>query len=136
MQLYESTVIFSPEVPAEKLEETIEKIKKTIENSNGKVTHFEKLGQRKMAYSIKKFEEGNYVYLEFTGSGDILKSVENFYRVNDTIIRYLTVKAVKKTVKTKKSEKPQSVQEKSVAEEPQEQEKPSGSEQNAEGATN
>ena len=98
MSNYESTFICSPELPAEKLEEIVEKAKKTITGHGGKVAVVQQLGRKRLAYPIKKFKEGNYVYLELNGTGDMVAALENFYRVNDPVIRYLTVKVEKKKV--------------------------------------
>lgn len=96
MSNYESTFICSPEIPAEKLDELIEKVKKIVESSGGKIALTQQLGKKRLSYPINKLREGSYVYLEFSGSGEMISAIENFYKVNDAVIRYLTVKAEKK----------------------------------------
>jgi small subunit ribosomal protein S6 len=95
---YESTFICSPELPPEKVEELTEKLKKTIEGANGQLKLVQQLGKKKLAYPIKKFRDGTYVYMELSGQGDMIHMLENFYKVHDGIIRYLTVKIEKKPV--------------------------------------
>jgi small subunit ribosomal protein S6 len=102
---YESTFIVSPEMPTEKIEELIEKVKKAVEASNGQMKLVQQLGKKKLAYPIQKFREGAYVYMELSGPGDMIPALENFYKVHDTVIRYLTVKVEKKPV-VKKVEAP------------------------------
>jgi small subunit ribosomal protein S6 len=114
MATYESTVICSPELPAEKIDELVEKIRKVVEGSKGQMLITQQLGKKRLAYPIKKFREGSYVYLELSGEGEMVSALENFFKVNDTIIRYLTVKAGKK-----KPVKP--AQAPAVAEEPAKQ---------------
>lgn len=96
MATYESTCICSPELPTEKIDELVEKIKKVVETAGGKVTITQQLGKKRLSYPIRKFREGSYVYLELTGQGDMISALENFYKINDTVIRYLTIKAEKK----------------------------------------
>src|SRR3989339_513202 len=96
MSNYESTFICSPELPTEKLDELIEKAKKIVSNNGGNVVIAQQLGKKRLAYPIKKFREGNYVYMELTGSGDMVSALETFYHVNDPIIRFLNVKVEKK----------------------------------------
>jgi small subunit ribosomal protein S6 len=96
MSAYESTFICSPELPTEKIDELVEKVKKVIETSEGKVALIQQLGRKRLAYPIRKFREGSYVYMELTGTGAMIAAVENFFKVNDTVIRYLTVKVEKK----------------------------------------
>jgi small subunit ribosomal protein S6 len=123
--MYESTVIFSPEIPNEQVDEMIEKIKKLVEKSEGNVTLTERTGRKRLAYPIKRFREGNYVYFELQGSGQAVSLLENFYKVNDSIIRYLTVKALKKKMakKTKESEK-KNAEEPVAKEEPETKQEP------------
>ena len=102
---YESTFIVSPELPTEKIEELIEKVKKAVEGSNGQMKLVQQLGKKKLAYPIRKLREGAYVYMELSGPGDMIPTLENFYKVHDTIIRYLTVKVEKKPI-VKKAEAP------------------------------
>jgi small subunit ribosomal protein S6 len=93
---YESTFICSPEVPAEKLEELVEKAKKIVETNEGKLTLLQQLGKKKLAYPIAKHREGSYVYMEITGPGKIVNALETFYKVNEAVIRSLTIKVEKK----------------------------------------
>jgi len=96
MPNYESTFICSPETPAEKIEELTEKAKKLIESNGGKVTLVQNLGKKRLAYPINKIREGSYVYFEITAPGVIVSALENLYKVNEPIIRSLTVKVEKK----------------------------------------
>ncbi len=96
MITYESTIICSPELPAEKIDELVEKIKKVVDGSKGQILITQQLGKKRLAYPIKKHREGSYVYFELSGPGETIAALESFFKVNDTIIRYLTVKAGKK----------------------------------------
>jgi len=95
---YESTFIVSPEMPTEKIEELIEKVKKAVEGANGQMKLVQQLGKKKLAYPIKKFRDGAYIYMELSGPGDMIHTLETFYKVHDAVIRYLTVKVEKKPV--------------------------------------
>ncbi|MGA2090800.1 MAG: 30S ribosomal protein S6 [Endomicrobiales bacterium] len=98
MSRYETTFICSPEVSAEKVEDLVSKVKKVVETAGGTITLLQQLGRKRLAYPINKFREGNYVYLEMTGTGELIAGLENFFKVNDQVIRYLTVKVEKKKV--------------------------------------
>lgn len=110
---YECTFICMPELDAAKVEELISKASKVIETSGGTIKNLQQLGKKKLAYNIKKFREGVYVYMEIDGSGSMVSSLENFFKVNDSIMRFLTIKVepkkkviAKKTVETKKEDVP------------------------------
>jgi len=102
---YECTFICSPDLDAAKVDEIVSKVSKIVETSNGTVKNLQQLGKKKLAYNIKKFREGNYVYMELDGNGSMLQSLENFFKVNDSIIRFLTIKVEEKKKKAVKKAK-------------------------------
>ncbi len=102
---YECTFICSPELDSAKVEDLVAKVSKIIETAEGKIKNLQQLGKKKLAYNIKKFREGNYVYVEFDANGSVVLSLENFFKVNDDVIRFLTVKVEEKKKKVAKKAK-------------------------------
>ena len=100
---YECTFICSPELDSTKVEEMVAKVSKIIETAEGKIKNLQQLGKKKLAYNIKKFREGNYVYVDFESNGSVVLSLENFFKVNDDVIRFLTVKVEPKKKVVKKA---------------------------------
>ncbi|MDR0977450.1 MAG: 30S ribosomal protein S6 [Endomicrobium sp.] len=98
---YESTFIVSPELPADKVEELTAKAVKTIEAAKGTVKTVQQIGKKKLAYPINKFREGTYVYMEITGEGSMVASLESFFKFNDSVMRFMTVKVKKKKIAVK-----------------------------------
>lgn len=72
-----------------KLNETIEQI---VNKEGGNIVKTEDMGRRKLAYPINKKTEGYYVLFEIEGSGQEIAELERRMRVNDMILRYLTVR--------------------------------------------
>ena len=99
---YECTFICSPELDSAKLDDIVSKVSKIIEAAGGTIKNLQQLGKKKLAYNIKKFREGIYVYVEFDAQGSVVISLENFFKVNDSIIRFLTVKIEQKKKVVKK----------------------------------
>ncbi|MDR3253793.1 MAG: 30S ribosomal protein S6 [Endomicrobium sp.] len=95
---YESTFIVSPELSTEKIEEVTAKAIKTVETSKGTIKTVQQLGKKRLSYFINKFREGSYVYMEFSGNGETINALESFFKFNDSIIRFLTIKVEKKKV--------------------------------------
>ena len=115
---YECTFICSPELDGAKVEELTAKVSKIVETAGGAVKNLQQLGKKKLAYNVKKFREGIYVYMEIEAKGEVVSSLENFFKVTDSVIRYLTVKVEpkkkveakpKKEVKVKPEEKTEAV---------------------------
>lgn len=101
---YECTFICSPELDSTKVEEIVSKVSNLIETAGGTIKNLQQLGKKKLAYNINKFREGIYVYVDFEAKGSTILSLENFFKVNDDVIRFLTIKveAKKKVVKKQK----------------------------------
>jgi small subunit ribosomal protein S6 len=106
MMNYESTFICSPELPSEKVEELTTKVVKIVESSKGAVKTLQQLGKKRLAYPISKFREGSYVYMELSGDGEMVSAIESFFKFNDSVIRFLTVKVENKKAVPQQSKEP------------------------------
>jgi small subunit ribosomal protein S6 len=84
--------IVDPGTPADKLEKLNEAVGKLIEKEGGEIVKREDIGLMSMAYPIQKKEEGHYVLFEINGSGQEIAELERRMRVNDMIMRYITVR--------------------------------------------
>jgi small subunit ribosomal protein S6 len=89
---YEVMYIIDPEVPADRIEKLNEAVGKVIEKEGGTVVHMEDIGRRTLAYPILKKTEGHYVLFEVDGSGQEILELERRMRVNDMILRYVTIR--------------------------------------------
>jgi len=85
-------VVFVPELDEKELEEQIQWVKSIIEKNGGEIVKVDNWGKRKLAYEIEKRKEGYYVLFLFRSSGDLVEELERNYRINNNVIRYLTVK--------------------------------------------
>lgn len=84
--------IAQPDTAADDIAKLNEGIQKVIEGEGGSVVKIEDMGRRRMAYEIKRKREGYYVLFEIEGSGKEIAEIERRFRVNDAIIRYITVR--------------------------------------------
>ncbi len=91
-RVYETVFIIDPEVDDEGVARLSEGFQKIIADQGGEVTSNEVMGRRKLGYEIKHKKEGVYVVLEIQGSGREIAELERRMRVNDRILRYLTVR--------------------------------------------
>lgn len=98
---YESTFICSPDLPPETLEDLTKKAAKIIENSNGIIKMLHAPVKKRFAYTVSKYREGSYVFIELSGDGAMISALENFFKVTDGILRYLTIKVEKKKIVAK-----------------------------------
>lgn len=89
---YEVMYIGTPEAADEDINKLNEAIQQLIEKEGGSVVKTELMGRRKLAYPIQKKTEGIYTLFEIEGSGQEIAELERRFRVNDTIMRYITVR--------------------------------------------
>lgn len=91
-RVYEVMYIGTPETADEDIVKLNEAIEELVVKEGGTVVKTENTGRRKLAYPIKKKTEGHYVLFEIEDSGQVIAELERRMRVNDTVIRYITVR--------------------------------------------
>jgi small subunit ribosomal protein S6 len=91
-RLYEVMYIATPDTADDDIAKLNEAITNLVEKDGGTVSVVEGWGRRRLAYPINKKTEGYYVLLEIEGSGQEIAELERRFRVNDLIMRYMTVR--------------------------------------------
>lgn len=89
---YELIYIVSPEVADNDLPKLIDKMSQSISKVGGNVVEVNKWGRKRMAYPIKKFAEGNYVFTRLELDPASMKDLEANIRLSDEVIRHLMIK--------------------------------------------
>jgi len=89
---YEMIFIVDPDAADEDVLRLSEGVQKIITGQGGSITKTEMMGKRQLAYEINHKKDGTYVLLEVEGSGAEIAEVERRMRVNDQILRYMTVR--------------------------------------------
>ncbi|HVN93973.1 MAG TPA: 30S ribosomal protein S6 [Terracidiphilus sp.] len=91
-RLYEVMFIIRPDVDDEEAEKLITGFTSTVTNGGGVVKSVEKLGRRKLAYMVRKFNDGNYVLLTIEAGGPVVLELERRLRVTEPVIKFITVR--------------------------------------------
>ncbi len=92
MRRYESVWVVDGDLPDEDVKATIDKFTRIIATQGGTLVDVDEWGRKKLAYKIKGATRGYYVLADFAGMPETVKELERNYRIDDRIIRYLTVK--------------------------------------------
>ncbi len=95
MQLYETTVVVDSLMKADDLRGLREKIASFISNHGGTVEKAEEWGKRRLAYEIGKKQYGFYLHYRFTAPEPVMALLEREYRLNESILRFLTIRVDK-----------------------------------------
>ena len=91
MRLYETTFILSPQADDAAFDRQIKAVNDVISRYQGKVIREIRWGIRRMAYPIKRFNQGFYTRIIFEADRKVLLELERFYKIEEPYIRYLTV---------------------------------------------
>lgn len=89
---YEMVFIVDPGVADDEVMKLSEGVQKIITSQGGSIAKTEMMGKRQLAYEINHKKDGTYVLLEVEGSGAEIAEVERRMRVNDQILRYMTIR--------------------------------------------
>lgn len=89
---YEVMFILRPDIEAEEADKLIAGFEATVEKGNGRLIAKEKLGNRRLAYTVRKFNDGNYNLLTLEGDGAMVAELERRLRVTEPVIKFITVR--------------------------------------------
>ena len=92
MALYESVIIGRQDLTPNQFEELTDEFIKIIESFKGLIKKRENWGLRNLAYKINKNRKGHYVLLNIDSSSDAIVEYERLMRLNEDIIRFLTIR--------------------------------------------
>lgn len=96
MKNYEIMFIVRPTLSEDEVKKVVDNFKKIITDNGSKVTEVKEMGQRELAYEIKKFKSGYYFVLEVEANDD--KAIKEFDRlglISSDVIRHLITKIEK-----------------------------------------
>ena len=92
LRVYEVMFIVRPDVAEEDADKLIAGFSATVTNGGGVVKTVEKMGRRKLAYTVRKFNDGNYVLLTIEANGAVVLELERRLRVTEPGIKFITVR--------------------------------------------
>ena len=98
MRRYETFVICDPDLSSEQRAPVLDRINEQVGNFNGFMVEVDEWGSRKLAYMIKKKLRGYYVRLDYCGTSDLVNEMERFFRIDDRVMKYMTVVVDKEPV--------------------------------------
>jgi small subunit ribosomal protein S6 len=84
--------ILRPDIAEDEVTNHIDKYNKLLEEFGGTILDSQMRGKRRLAYQIAKHREGIYVQLSHQGDGQHIFKIEKSMRLNEDVIRYMTVK--------------------------------------------
>ena len=92
MALYESVIIGRQDLTSGQFETLLEKFIAVIQSFKGEIKKRENWGIRNLAYKINKNRKGHYMLLNIDGPPEAIQEYERLMRLDEDIIRFLTIK--------------------------------------------
>jgi small subunit ribosomal protein S6 len=89
---YELMFIVRPDMLDEDLDKLISTLQTVVPASGGSVQKVEKMGKRRLAYTVRRFHDGIYVLMVIEGGGPAIHELERRLRVTEPVIKFLTVR--------------------------------------------
>jgi small subunit ribosomal protein S6 len=89
---YELMFIVRPDMAEEDLDKLISTLETAVSTSGGTVKSVERMGKRRLAYTVRRFHDGVYVLLTVEGSGGLIHELERRLRVSEPVIKFLSVR--------------------------------------------
>lgn len=89
---YEIMFIIRPDVEEADLDKLIEGFQKNVTDGGGEIRSTEKMGRRRLAYTVRKFNDGFYVLLTIAAEGKLITELERRLRVSEPVIKFITVR--------------------------------------------
>ena len=92
MRRYEQIYILRPSLSEGEITTVVENTNQLILDENGAIIYLDRWGMRKLAYPIKKETQGYYVLCDFAATPEVVSEIERKFRIDDSVLKYLTVK--------------------------------------------
>ena len=89
---YELMFIVRPDMPEEEQDKLISSLETQVGNAGGTMKSVERMGKRRLAYMVRKFQDGIYMLMVLEGEGGMVKEVERRLRVTEPVIKFMTVR--------------------------------------------
>lgn len=91
MRQYETGFILSPGLSEEEATQFIQQMAEIVAQKKGRMVKQDIWGKRRLAYPIKRFQEGVYVFFTYDGPGDVSTELERRFKQTDAVMRFMTV---------------------------------------------
>jgi small subunit ribosomal protein S6 len=89
---YEVMFIVRPDLTDEDLDKLVSTLESQVGTAGGTIKSIDKMGKRRLAYEVRTFTDGMFVLFTIEGEGALIKEVERRLRVQEQVIKFITVR--------------------------------------------
>jgi len=91
LRQYETGFVLSPALSEEETTQFVQQMAEIVAQKKGRMVKSDIWGKRRLAFPIKRFQEGVYVFFTYEGGGDVSVELERRFKQTDAVIRFMTV---------------------------------------------
>jgi small subunit ribosomal protein S6 len=91
LRQYETGFVLSPTLSEEETTQFLQKMAEIVVQKKGRMVKQDIWGKRRLAFPVKRFQEGFYVFFTYDGPGDVSLELERRFKQSDAVIRFMTV---------------------------------------------
>ena len=121
MRQYETGFVLSPTLSEEETTQLVQQMAEIVAQKKGRMVKQDVWGKRRLAFPIKRFQEGIYVFFTFDGPGDVAAELERRFKQTDAVIRFMTVVKDPRDLVRRKNKKRRAEEAAQAAAEPREE---------------
>lgn len=94
MRVYELGFILKPDLPEQEAQESLESVKRVLASGGANVDKVDDWGKRPLAYRVRGFWSGHYIFIQYSTNGDrsLNRELERRLRVSDHVIKYMVIR--------------------------------------------
>lgn len=92
MNKYEITFVVKPDMEEAEIKNTADTMKKVLTDKKAKIEEEKALGQKDLAYEIKKYKTGYYYFLAVTANKEAIEEFKRVVKINESVIRHLVIR--------------------------------------------
>jgi small subunit ribosomal protein S6 len=92
MRQYETMYVLKTDLEPEQTTELVAKYQNLVTEHGGEITQLQEMGKRRLAYEIERYREGFYVLMQYQADTDFTRELERVMRLEDKVLRFLTVR--------------------------------------------
>jgi small subunit ribosomal protein S6 len=92
LNTYEIALIIRPELDEEAQEALIQRLSEVLTSAGGEVSDVENWGRRRLAFPIRKVQEGFYQFIHGQFSASVLPELERTIQLNEDILRHMVIR--------------------------------------------
>ena len=92
MNNYELALVLSAKLEDEERGAALERVKEHVTRFGGEIADIDDWGKKKLAYEIRKMDEGFYYFIHFQAEATAPAQIEAQLRIMEPVLRYLIVR--------------------------------------------